>query len=214
MTYLNDETIEQLKEYFKDLDKDVHVIYFNAEGAQTGEETATILREITSIHDKLHLEEKDLEADKDLAAEYGVEMSPSYVLLDQNRNFTRVRFNGIPLGHEINSFLSALVEVGGNPPAMPEEMKARIAKIDKPVNIKVFVTLGCPHCPGAVQKAHALALANPNIQAEMVEAQTFSELSEKFNVSSVPQIVFNDSESFLGNLPFEEFIKTAELVTQ
>ena len=130
MTYLNDETIEQLKEYFKDLDKDVHVIYFNAEGAQTGEETATILREITSIHDKLHLEEKDLEADKDLAAEYGVEMSPSYVLLDQNRNFTRVRFNGIPLGHEINSFLSALVEVGGNPPAMPEEMKARIAKIE------------------------------------------------------------------------------------
>ena len=27
-------------------------------------------------------------------------------------------------------------------------------KADKPTDIKVFITLSCPHCPGAVQTAH------------------------------------------------------------
>ena len=78
--------------------------------------------------------------------------------------------------------------------------------ITEPTNIKVFVTLGCPHCPGAVNKAHLLALMNPNIVGEMVEAQTFSELSNRFNVSSVPHIVINDKHSFVGNQPLESFL--------
>ncbi len=210
MTYLDEQTTQQLNEFFAGLERDVTVVLFNREGADTAEETATLLREVTSLNDHLHLEEKDLDKDSELAAEYGVKLAPGYVLLDSEGNFTRIRFNGIPLGHEINSFLSALMEVGGDTPAMPEEMLERVKKIDKPVDIKVFVTLSCPHCPGAVQKAHALAQANPNIQAEMIEAQTFYDLSEKYGVGSVPHIVFNDTESFLGNQPFEEFITYAE----
>ncbi len=210
MTYLNAETVQQLNEFFAGLERDVTVVLFTREGADTSEETTTLLREITELNPHLHLEEKDLDQDSELAATYGVKLAPGYVLLNDKGEFTRMRFNGIPLGHEINSFLSGLMEVGGNPPAMPDEMLERVMKIDKPVDIKVFVTLSCPHCPGAVQKAHALAKANPMIQAEMIEAQTFAELSDQYGVGSVPHIVFNETESFLGNQPFEEFINYAE----
>ena len=51
-----------------------------------------------------------------------------------------------------------------------------------------------------------MAMLNDNIEAEMVEAQTFNELSMKHNVSSVPHIVINDGKSFVGNQPIETFI--------
>jgi alkyl hydroperoxide reductase subunit AhpF len=75
---------------------------------------------------------------------------------------------------------------------------------------KVFVTLGCPHCPGAVLKAHKLAMENPNITAEMIEANTFEDLSRKFQVSGVPKIVFNDGADLLGDQPLDAFLQTIE----
>ena len=80
-----------------------------------------------------------------------------------------------------------------------ESLKKTIQAIDKEVSIKVFVTLSCPHCPGAVQTAHRLAMLNPKIKAEMIEAQTFYELSDKYQVSGVPKIIINDKYELLGN---------------
>lgn len=57
------------------------------------------------------------------------------------------------------------------------------------------------------KKAHKLALESPLVDAEMVEAQTFYELSEKFNVSSVPKIVINDQYELVGNQPLEVFLQ-------
>ena len=130
--------------------------------------------------------------------------------MDHNEEYHRVKFNGIPAGHEINSFISALIEMSGAESEVPAELLERIQKIDKPVNIKVFVTLSCPHCPGAVQKAHKLAMLNKNVTGEMVEAQTFYELSEKFNVTGVPKIIINDSLELVGNQPIERFLDQIE----
>jgi len=44
----------------------------------------------------------------------------------------------------------------------------------------------------------------------MIEAQTFGEISDRFNVSSVPKIVVNDSYEFVGNQPFETFLNEIE----
>jgi glutaredoxin-like protein len=152
----------------------------------------------------------DLDKDSDKAKEYGVTMAPSLVLLDKDKNYKRIKFNGVPSGHEINSFISSVMEVSGNSQELPKEIMERIEKIDKPVNIKLFVTLACPHCPGAVEKAHKLALENPNIHADMIEAQTFYDMSEKYNVSSVPKIVINDEFEFVGNQPLEVFLDEIE----
>jgi alkyl hydroperoxide reductase subunit AhpF len=78
------------------------------------------------------------------------------------------------------------------------------------VNIKVFVTLSCPHCPGAVSTAHSLAMLNDNIQASMIEAQTFQELSQKYKVSGVPKIIINEDYELLGNQPIDAFLSEIE----
>ena len=132
------------------------------------------------------------------------------MILDENQHDLGVRFNGIPAGHEFNSFISALLEMSGHPIDYPKEVLDRIEKLSKNVNIKVFVTLSCPHCPGAVQNAHRLAMLNKNIVGEMIEAQTFYELSTKYNVSGVPKIVINDTIELVGNQPIEAFLDSIE----
>ena len=40
----------------------------------------------------------------------------------------------------------------------------------------------------------------------MIEAQTFYDLSEKYQVTGVPKIVFNDKFDIVGNQPMDAFL--------
>jgi len=206
---LNKDVQNQLRQVFDELKNSVTMVLFTSEeDCESCEQTQKLLTEVSELSDKLSIKVFDLKSEE--AKTYGIEMAPSFVLLDSNDEYKRVKFNGIPAGHEINSFISALVEMSGAESEVPAELLERIQKIDKPVNIKVFVTLSCPHCPGAVQKAHKLAMLNKNVTGEMVEAQTFYELSEKFNVTGVPKIIINDSLELVGNQPIERFLDQIE----
>lgn len=211
MKMLNEDVREQLKGIFENMDKDVTIALFTKEEpCETCEETKSFMEEMASVTEKLKLKLYDINKDKEKAKEYNVSLTPSIVLLDNNENYKGIKFNGIPAGHEINSFIASIIEVSGNSQELPKALEERISKITKPIDIKVFVTLACPHCPGAVEKAHKLALENPNISAEMIEAQTFYELSDKYDVSSVPKIVINDKYEFVGNQPLEVFLDNIE----
>lgn len=213
MNFFNEEIQGQLKQVFESMKSDVTIALFTKDGeCNTCKETETYMEELQALSNHIHLKKLNVAKDTALAEQYNVQMVPSIALLDSQGQYHGLKFNGIPAGHEINSFIPALLEMSGAGSELPEEMKSRIEAVDKPVNIKVFVTLGCPHCPGAVQKAQKLALMNSHIDAEMIEAQTFEAVSSKFNVSSVPKIVINDSAEFVGNQPFEVFIEEMEKV--
>ncbi|MFA7411671.1 MAG: thioredoxin family protein [Tissierellaceae bacterium] len=211
MSFLNDEVKGQLKDIFGKMKDEVTLALFTKEGpCETCPETKSYLEEVVSTTEKLSLLEYDLNTDKELAEKYEVSRVPSVVVLDKNNDYRGIKFVGIPAGHEINSLVNTVLSVSGSGSPLSKELEDRISKVDKPVNIKVFVTLSCPHCPGAVEKAHLLALENSNISAEMVEAQTFFDLSDQFNVSSVPKIVINDEFEFVGNQPLEVFMDNIE----
>ena len=204
---LNQELQNQIKEFLSPMQKPITLVLFTKEGVcETCNETKQLLKEVSALNAKISLVEKDLNKDAADAKAYGVTMTPSFVILDDQGKYQGVKFNGIPAGHEINSFLSALLDMSGLDFGFQTDVIERIQKVKKPVNIKVFVTLGCPHCPGAVQNAHRLAILNDNIEGEMIEAQTFGALSQKFNVSGVPKIVINDEFELLGNQPVEAFL--------
>lgn len=211
MSMFNEEIKSQLKEVFQDMKEDVTLALFTQDGeCNTCPETEGFLKEIEGLSEKIHLKQFNMLKDSEQAKEWNVLMTPSIVLLDSKETYKGLKFNGIPAGHEINSFVPALLEMSGAGGDLPDDLQKRLDGIKNPVNIKVFVTLGCPHCAGAVQKAHKLALENPHIDAEMIEAQTFGEISDRFNVSSVPKIVVNDSFEFVGNQPFETFMSEIE----
>ncbi|BES66248.1 thioredoxin family protein [Gottschalkiaceae bacterium SANA] len=213
MKFLNEEIKKQLEEIFQPMKKEVTIALFaTKEMCESCEDTKTFMAEMTDIHEKIKLEVYDLEADAALAETLQVKRVPAIVLLGEDRKDYGIQFYGLPGGHEINSFISGLLEVSGSGEQLPKVFADRVAKIEKPIDIKVFVTLGCPHCPGAVSKAHKLALENPNVRAEMIEAQTFSELSDQYNVSGVPKIVINGKEELVGDQPLEMFLDAIERV--
>lgn len=212
MKMFDAELEKQLKDIFNDLAGDVTIALFTEGDCYSCTETRSYMQEVADLNDKIKFVEFDLKKDAQKAADYNVELVPSIVLLDGKGDYKRIKFNGIPAGHEINSLIPALMEVSGAESEMPKELTDRIEAINKPIDIKVFVTLSCPHCPGAVQKAHKLALMNPNIRAEMIEAQTFAELSDKYNVSGVPKIVINDEHELVGNQPLQAFLDTIEAI--
>ncbi|MBM7453744.1 glutaredoxin-like protein [Acholeplasma morum] len=206
----NAEVSAQIKSILDGMINPITIKLFVDGDCDTCQETKQLLTETAELSDKITLITQEVSDASDDLVTYNIEMTPSFVFLDADLNYRGVKFNGIPAGHEINSFLSAIMEMSGVTYELSNDVLKRIEKINKPVDIKVFVTLSCPHCPGAVQTAHRIAMLNPNVKGQMIEAQTFYDLSNKFNVSGVPKIIINDSLELLGNQPIEEFLKKIE----
>ena len=54
--------------------------------------------------------------------------------------------------------------------------------------------------------AHAFALANPNVKAEVIECQEFPDLARRYQVMGVPKTVINDHAEFVGAVSDEMFV--------
>jgi len=55
--------------------------------------------------------------------------------------------------------------------------------------------------------AHQLAVENPLVQAEMVEAMEFPDLADRHNVSGVPQTTINDGANHVvGAVPEDHLL--------
>jgi glutaredoxin-like protein len=205
--FFNDDVRKQVTEILQQMVNPITIkLFLDKRGSESGPETKQLLEEFKDTNNKITLEVLDILDHANEAKQYDITLTPSFVMLDASKTYKGVKFNGIPAGHEINSFISALIEMSGHALPFDEATMQRIKSIDKPVNIKVFVTLSCPHCPGAVQTAHRIAMLNPLVKSEMIEANTFPSLSRKHNVSGVPKIVINDSLELLGNQPIDAFL--------
>ncbi|MFH5882620.1 MAG: protein disulfide oxidoreductase [Candidatus Izemoplasmataceae bacterium] len=208
---LPQDVADSIKGYIASMQNKVKMVLFTQEGiCETCKETKLLLQEVAELNSLITVEFKDIKKDADLAEKYNITLTPSFVMLNDKDEYLGVKFNGIPAGHEINSFLNGLLIMSGVAFDFDEATIKRIKAIDKKVDIKVFVTLSCPHCPGAVETAHKIAMLNPNVEASMIEAQTFGALSAKFKVSGVPKIIINDQFELLGNQPVEAFLKELE----
>jgi glutaredoxin-like protein len=209
--FFNDDVRKQVTDILKQMVRPITIkLFIDEKGCNTCAETKQLLSEFAETNSKITLSVIDKDSHADEANKYGITLLPSFVILNDLGEYKGVKFNGIPAGHEINSFISALIEMSGHPLKIPQIALDRIAKVTKPVKIKVFVTLSCPHCPGAVQTAHRLAMLNPNIQAEMIEANTFPGISQQYQVSGVPKIIINEKFELLGNQPLEAFLNEIE----
>jgi len=207
------EVADQIRDILAGMRDPVTLVLFTDGACETCVETEQLLKEMSALNDKIRLVVKDSKQDLDDVRRYDIRRIPGFVVLDKDLRDRGVRFSGIPAGHEINSFLAALMELsGGAPAAFAPDVLERIGKVTKPVDIKVFVTLSCPHCPGAVQTAHLLAMNNANIRGEMIEAQTFQDMSRVYKVSGVPKIVINDKYELLGDQPVEKFLDMIEKI--
>ena len=71
-------------------------------------------------------------------------------------------------------------------------------KLDRPVNLKVLVSLSCTMCPDTVMAAQKAAAVSEYVEAEMFDLAHFPKLKEKYKVMSVPCMILNDEKVFFG----------------
>jgi hypothetical protein len=55
--------------------------------------------------------------------------------------------------------------------------------------------------------AHQIAIVSPRVTADVIEAEEYPDLSNRFRVSGVPKIVINDSQEMVGAQREKKFVE-------
>lgn len=118
--------------------------------------------------------------------------------------YGRAAFHGVPGGKEINSFVLAVYNLAGPGQEVPRGLRKKIDKLKKKTNIKICASLACHHCPAVVAACQHIAILNPNIEAEMIDASLYEDLIAKYKIERVPMMIFNDSEIHMGSKDMAE----------
>ena len=212
MALLDENMVNQLKEVFEIIDKEIKIVNFVSESNDKSKELQNFLDEFKAVSDKIIIENIDYDSNKEKALEFGVEKLPALAFVDSNGIQTKGKFHGIPGGHEINSFVITILNTAGVGKEFDASTLERINSINKDVNLKVFVTLACHHCPDVVVATQMLAIKNENISAEMIDIALFPELAETYGVKSVPTVIYNNSEVTIGAKSVNEILNKIETV--
>ncbi len=118
--------------------------------------------------------------------------------------FGRMVFHGVPGGKEINGFAAALLNAGGAAKPLDKPTLKEIARIKKPVDIRVCVSLGCHHCAQLVSAAQRVAWENPLATAHMIDANLYPALVEQYQIQRVPLTVLNGEKTIPGGKTMAE----------
>jgi glutaredoxin-like protein len=208
---LENEITRQVQEAFKQLKEPAQVLFFGKkEDCQYCQDTLQLIEEVVALSDKLGLEVHDIDDELALAQQYRIDKTPGFMIAgkdgEQILDFG-IRFAGIPSGHEFSSLIHDLILVSGRDSGLSSKARQVLQKLDRPVLLQVFVTPTCPYCPQAVVLAHQMALESPMVEAEMVEAMEFPELSNQFGVSGVPQTTINSGAgTVIGAVPEDSLL--------
>jgi len=223
MSMLDERTRKQLKQALEPVRNELEMLVYT--GGQlvipgrdaTGEQqaTLTLLREISSINDRISVTEKPLLGDE-AAAALGITLAPTLLLREAGSERSNIRFVGFPGGYEFSTLISTLIMLGTGENSLSPSALKQLEEVTTPVRVQTFVTPGCPHCPRAVLTAYGFAYHNPNITAEGIEASEFPLLSQRNRISSVPDTIIRGEQEtrVLGAQPDRVFVEAVLSVTK
>jgi glutaredoxin-like protein len=175
----------------------VKIVMFTQEvECQYCSQTKRLTEEMGHIDERVTTQVYDFMADAAKAKELGIERIPAIAVI--GKKDYGVRIYGIPYGYELQTLVEAIINVSKGTTDLSEKTKTVLKDVKAPVNIKVFVSLTCPHCPSAAAIAHKLAIECELIKADVIDSQEFPDMALKYNVIGVPKIVINDKVDFMG----------------
>lgn len=158
-------------------------------------ELAGFLKELEGLTNRISVEYP--------SGDFSSESAPCVRVLRQGGADTGLAFHGVPGGHEFNSFVVGLYNAAGPGQILDDESLKEIRSIDKPLDMKILVSLTCTMCPELVMAAQRMAAENQLIRAEAYDLDHFPKLREHFKVMSVPCLVLNGRTVTFGrkNMP-------------
>ncbi len=133
-----------------------------------------------------------------------------FSLLKNGEN-TRIKFRGVPTGHEFTSLLMAILNSDGQGRNFPDAATtARVQALKGSVDLTTYVSLNCTNCPDVVQMLNLMSLLNPAISHEMVDGTINLEEVEALDIKVVPAIYANGLLLHNGRISWNELLTKLE----
>lgn len=183
----------QLHAYLEKVTQPFEIVA-SLDGSAKSTELQNLLEEIAGMSDKITLRTDGDDARK-----------PSFSLNRINGEIS-LRFAGIPMGHEFTSLVLALLQVGGHPSKLGQDVIEQIANLEGEFNFETYFSLSCQNCPDVVQALNLMAVLNPNIRHVAIDGALFQEEVEQRQVMSVPMIFLNGEMFGQGRMDVAEIL--------
>ncbi len=184
----------QLQTYLQKLTRPVAITAALDDGAKS-QELRELLVELTQLSDQVTLREARDTGDR----------VPSFALSTPGETIS-LRFAGIPMGHEFTSLVLALLQVGGHPSKLAQDVIEQVRALDGEYLFETYFSLSCQNCPDVVQALNLMAVLNPKIQHVAIDGALFQSEVDARQVMSVPTVVLNGEIFAAGRMGVEEIL--------
>ena len=191
----------QLQAYLQKLTRPV-VVTAALDNSEKSQELRALLIELTQLSTQVTLREVS-------SLEPG-DRVPSFALSTPGEDIS-LGFAGIPMGHEFTSLVLALLQVGGHPSKLAQDVIEQIRALDGPaadgiLSFETYFSLSCQNCPDVVQAFNLMAVLNPRIKHVAIDGALFQGEVETRQVMSVPTIFLNGETFGAGRMSIEEIL--------
>jgi alkyl hydroperoxide reductase subunit F len=184
---------DQLRELFTKLRRPV-VLAVSLDDSPKSQELAELLDEVAALSDQISVERRDDD-----------ERRPSFAI-ERTGTDVSVRFAGIPMGHELTSFVLAVLQVGGHPPTTTPEVLQQIEDLEGEYVFETYLSLSCQNCPDVVQALNVMSVTNPNVRHVAIDGALFQDEVDARQVMAVPTVYLNGELFGQGRMTVEEIV--------
>ena len=139
MALLNDEVRKGVAEALADVQNPVTLKVFTQEmECQYCQETRELAEEIAGLSDQVSVEIYDFVENKATADELGIDKIPAIAVVGAKDY--GIRLFGIPSGYEFGTLIEDIKLASQGDSGLSPETREMVAKLEKPVQIQVFIT--------------------------------------------------------------------------
>ncbi|MCF8526888.1 MAG: alkyl hydroperoxide reductase subunit F, partial [Candidatus Nanopelagicales bacterium] len=190
---LDDATTAQLKSYLENVTMPIELVA-SLDDSPKSAELAELLEETAALSDKVAYRRADDDARR-----------PSFAITRVGTDVS-VRFAALPMGHEFTSYVLALLQVGGHPVKVDEDVREQIASLDGDFHFVTYMSLSCQNCPDVVQALNAMSVINPRITHVAIDGALFQEEIDARQILAVPTVYLNDAVFESGRMSIEQIV--------
>jgi len=183
----------QLQAYMANIRQPIELVPALDDSAK-GAELRGLLEDIAALSDKVSL-----------AADDGDARKPSFAIRRVGTDIS-VRFAGIPMGHEFTSLVLALLQVGGHPPKVDDDVIDAIKALDGDYVFETYFSLSCQNCPDVVQALNLMSVVNARIKHTAIDGGLFKDEVEGRKIMAVPSVYLNGVEFASGRMDIEQIL--------
>ena len=117
-----------------------------------------------------------------------------------------IGYCGVPEGTEFKPFLELLAALGSAPAPIPGKLGDKLAAVNVPAVLSLYVSSLCPHCPRMVRQIVPLCLANDRLKLTIIDGPAFPELAEADHVRSLPTLILDNRFRWAAAVDTDELL--------